>query len=133
VKRIVAYDDLHLRDGEEVTAEHVSVPLILGDRRVELDLTDVHLKELDELLGAYFSAGQTPPEGFRKAPPPPAKPRPTARRGRQPGPYNAGMRAFAESRGIPYRAGGLPNGKPYYSAALKAAYSTFLRNGGGAT
>lgn len=125
MKKIVAFDDLSLADGEEVEAEHQSVPLVLGDRRVELDLSDVHLKELEELTARWFEAGQPVSGAARKAPPPARR----RRDGRAPSPYNQGMIDFAEQRGIPYRT--KSTGKLYYSAELRARYEQHLRNGGG--
>lgn len=125
-KRIVAYDDLFLGRGEEVVAEHQSVPLALGDRRVELDLTDEHFKELEELLRPFLEAGAAPPPAV-KPPPPALDPKARKGTGRQQTAYNRGMVAYAKARGMNYRS---PDGKLYYSAKLRAEYAAYLRDGG---
>jgi hypothetical protein len=131
MKRVVAYDDLSLsRDGVTIEAEHVSVPLMLGTERVDLDLTDVHLKELRELIQPYLDAGSAAPPPRKAAPPAPARQgqqRPQGGSGRSPTAYNQGMIAYANARGIEVRKNG---GKPYYTAALRAEYAQYLADGG---
>lgn len=126
MKKIITVDDLdRVADPEAETLADETVLLVCGTERVELDLTTDHAKGLRELLAPYFAAGAPPPEApaaasaSPKAPPPP--------HGRQPTGYNAGMRRFADAKGIKYRT---PGGSPYYSVQLKSAYAAFLAGGG---
>ena len=118
--KIFSFDDLDFAaNGErtEIGDDGRAVILSLDGERVELDLTAAHIKELREQLAPYFAAGQPPPP-----PPPPAKPL-----GKPPTDYNAGMRAYADARGLSYRT---PGGGIYYPAQLRAEYDDYLAGGG---
>lgn len=127
MKKIITVDDLdRLADPESEILADETVLLQVGDVRVELDLTAEHAKELRELVAPWLAAGAPLVEAPRK-PPAAAKEPAKPRHGRAPTEYNAGMRRFAEARGINYKG---PSGKPYYNVQLKADYEQFLRSGG---
>lgn len=105
---ITTVDDLHqAEDGEQVQADRTHT-LALNGRRVEIDLTAAHYKELDEALARYFKAGRT--NG-------------TSAQSRGAcccmAPRTVGMRAYADANGINYR---YPSGKPYNPKGLQAEY-----------
>jgi hypothetical protein len=120
--KVFMFDDLDYAGGERVEADR-SVVLRFGVDAVELDLTDAHIKELADYLAPYFAAGSAPEQPAPRPAPPPS----SSSAGRAPTAYNAGMRRYADDRGISYRT---PSGGVYYPAQLQAEYAEFLAQGG---
>jgi hypothetical protein len=125
------FDDLHYAAGERVEAD-VTVRISFGmsgvnHRSVELDLSEVHAKELDDLLSPYLNAGQQA-EPIKAPAPNRLPPRPPGHAGQwnANAAYNLGMREWADAQGINYR--NESTGQVYYSRTLRDAYAEYLIN-----
>lgn len=116
MKVISSVDDLDFHQtGERVEATETRV-VVLGRVRVELDLSEQHAKELDELLRPYLEAGQ------RTTATTPAP----SRTGTRDYSYNRAMRAWADAQNPPIRYRSDKGGKPAYSVHLRRAFADHL-------
>lgn len=128
--RVVAWDDLHKKDGENVEADHIDVELAFGRQKVTLDLTDEHYSKVAAFLEPYLAAGtrteaaspaRLPGSGGQHVPAAIAQ-RSLADRKE----FLRGLREWADMTGHDYRT---DSGGYYYSVKLIADYEEFLSAG----
>lgn len=125
--RVVAWDDVHKRAGENVEADHVDVELVLSRQKVTLDLSEEHWRKLKEFLEPFLAAGtrttetgpaRTAGTGGHHVPAKVAQRSLADRRE-----FLRGLREWADMTGRSYRT---DSGGYYYSVALIEDYERFL-------
>jgi len=130
--RVVIWDDLDGFNGLKIPAGVTyQLSVQAGDekpRKVEVDLTEDHARELEEFLRQYFMAGEKQPAtepGQKKRH---SSPGLRTRRWEHGQEYGKGIRAFADDRGISYGQRLTPQGYPnyYYPRALREKYAQHL-------
>jgi len=126
VKELIpqVWDDLDLADGKRTPAgPGPSVILRLNGKSVELDLTEKHKRELEDLLGPYLQAG-TVIRGTPQAVP--GKSAMAVSRA-----YNRAMREWGARNGWDIPVVVKSGAKPYHPKALQDAYAAHLEATGG--
>lgn len=109
MKIILAVDDLDAAQGRQTPAD-LTRRLVIDGREYEIDLTEAHSKELDNLLAVYVDAASHSTavrSGGKRGPDAPG-----ARD------YRVKLRAFADGNGFKYQSDA---GHPSYSMTLIAA------------
>jgi hypothetical protein len=117
MKALILWDDLDARDGAKNEADE-SVSFGLDGQAYSIDLTGPHAAELRKVLDRYTAvaekvAAMVRPKGARYGPAPTT---------------NAAIKAFCEdpANAVPFAEWHGPNGKPYYSAAVRKRFDTWL-------
>ena len=118
MKVIASVDDLDYaeHDGKQTAATETR-RLTYGRRRVELDLTAEHAKELDDLLERYLTAGRQPPTTGTSRPVAAVPSHAKMSRAEA-----KALREWADAEGINYRPAG-PDSGPYYSIDLRRRWA----------
>lgn len=129
MKSLIVYDDLDAREGGKTEAEE-SVSFGLDGQAYSIDLTGPHAAELRKVLDRYTAVAEKVAAMAR-----PPRPYGQSRNGPA-ATTNAAIKAFCEdpANAVPFGEWHGPNGKAYYSAAVRKRFNTWLAShdqGGG--
>lgn len=119
---ISSWDDVDFSHNQRTPATH-NITLGLNGKWVELDLNDLHHKEVTDVVMEYMKVGT--PTGVQG-------PRPRVQKGthkdRRGEAFYAGMRAYGEAHGMPAPRQNAAGGhyKYKYSARLRREYEAYL-------
>lgn len=116
------WDDLDYANGKRVEAARLpSLVLTLASRTVELDLTQEHRDELEQMLTPYFEAGRAPE---RKTSGAAGESKHRGPYKRHPRAYYEGLRAWAAEHDIKITVS--KEGKHDYTKSLQERYDAHL-------